>query len=679
MKFKLKADFKPTGDQPEAIKKLTNYFLKKDGPWVVLLGVTGSGKTFSVAHLIQKLQLPTLVISHNKTLAAQLYQEFKEFFPQNGVGYFVSYYDYYQPEAYMPQTDTYIAKETDVNDEIEKLRLEATSQILSRKDMVVIASVSCIYNLGSPEQYQRRVLELKVGQKIGFEKLLSSLVTLFYRRSKMELSRGLFRVRGERVEIYPSYLDKVIKISMKGDQVEQIATRPVFESKQKELEKVFIFPAKHYIADEKIVNKAFGQIREDLKLQTQRLKKAGRELEANRLHQRVNYDLEMIKEMGYVNGIENYSRYFDGRLPGEPPSTLLEYFWHQYGDKFLIVIDESHMTVPQIRGMYRGDQARKQTLIDFGFRLPSALDNRPLKFDEFLERVPQALFLSATPNEWEIEKSKNKVVEQMIRPTGVMDPEVEVRSSEGQIQDLIEEVLKRKEKKERVLVTTLTKRTAEELSRYLSEYQPEVETPGVNDKKHRVLSSGGKILVQYLHSDVDTLERTEILADLRKGSYDVIVGVNLLREGLDLPEVSLVAVLDADQPGFLRSRTALIQTMGRAARNTAGLVIFYADEKTPAIKQAMSEAKRRRRIQLDYNLKHNITPKTIQKPIRDRLVEKKEEEKVDEEGLTPGEAKKLIKKLHRRMREMARELEFEKAAKTRDQVINLRKKFDLEI
>lgn len=719
MKFKLKADFKPTGDQPQAIQKLTDYFTppgsartilnKPGGPSVVLLGVTGSGKTFSVAQLIQNIQLPTLVISHNKTLAAQLYQEFKDFFPDNGVAYFVSYYDYYQPEAYMPQTDTYIAKETDVNEEIEKLRLEATSQILSRRDVVVVASVSCIYNLGSPSQYQKRVFEISKNQKIVFNDFLSSLIALHYRRSKIELNRGEFRVRGERVEIYPPYGDEIVKVVLDKGQVNSLTTRPIFETKQTELEKIFLFPGKHYLADEAIVNQAFNQIKEDLSVQVKFLEKQGKDLEANRIRQRVNYDLEMIREMGYVSGIENYSRYFDGRLPGEPPSTLIDFFWHQYQDKFLIVIDESHMTVPQIRGMYRGDRARKQALIDFGFRLPSALDNRPLKFEEFLKKVPRSLFLSATPNDWEIIRSENRVVEQLIRPTGVIDPEVEVRPAEGQIQDLIKEISVRKEKKERVLITTLTKRTAEELSRYLSEVgqkhtgsvlfdsaQGKLYSPGVEEDKDRIgkkilcvnrcshpvcESTSKSIRVQYLHADVDTLERTDILADLRRGEYDVIVGVNLLREGLDLPEVSLVAILDADQRGFLRSKTALIQTMGRAARNTAGRVIFYADEESPAMKEAIAESERRRRIQMDYNRKHGITPKTVQKPIRDRLIEKKneEEELVDEESLTPLDAKKLVKKLKRQMRESARELNFEKAAQIRDRIKALKERFDLQV
>jgi len=662
MKFQLRAAYQPTGDQPEAIKKLTQIF-REGKPFAVLLGVTGSGKTFTVAHLIQNLQKPTLVISHNKTLAAQLYQEFKEYFPQNAVSYFVSYYDYYQPEAYIPQTDTYIAKETDINEEIDKLRLQATSQIFSRQDVIVVASVSCIYNLGSPLQYQRRILSLKKGQKINQEKLAYSLISLYYQRTRLEFRRGNFRFRGESIEIYPPYEDKIIRIDWQQDRIKKISRRNVFGVKEKEEREIFLYPAKHYLADPETLEIAFAQIREDLRIRLNELKKLGKDLEAHRLKERVNYDLEMIKEMGYVNGIENYSRYFDGRLPGEPPNTLLDYFSYQYQDDFLVIIDESHMTIPQLRGMYRGDKARKEVLIDFGFRLPSCLDNRPLKFQEFLKRLPRALFVSATPNHWEIKKSQGRVVEQLIRPTGVVDPKVEVRSSQNQIEDLIREILKRKEKNERVLVTTLTKKMAEELSVFLADYQ----------------HAGAEIKVQYLHSDIDTLKRTDILADLRKGGYDVIVGVNLLREGLDLPEVSLVAILDADKQGFLRSKTALIQTMGRAARNTAGLVILYADEQSSAMKQAIAEVERRRRIQEAYNKKHGLIPKTIVKPIRPPMVEKKEEEEICPEGLTPGEAKKLTKKLNRQMRQYARLLEFEKAAKIRDKIEKLKKKFDLKI
>lgn len=661
MDLRVFSDYKPTGDQPQAIERLSAGF-DKGYPSQVLLGVTGSGKTFTVANVIQNLQLPTLIISHNKTLAAQLYQEFKEFFPHNAVSYFVSYYDYYQPEAYVPRTDTYIAKEAEINEEIDKLRLAATSNIFSRNDVIVVASVSCIYNIGSPAQYQNRVLGIQKGKKITQEELLPLLVGLYYQRSRMDFARGNFRIRGDVLEIYPSYSDEIIRIVWEGDKISKITTRDFFGTGEEELDRYFLYPAKHYLADQSILKVAFSQIREDLKTRLAELRKQKKILEATRLEQRVTYDLEMIKEMGYVNGIENYSRYFDGRMAGDPPFSLLDYFCYQYKQNFLVVVDESHMTVPQVRGMYRGDLARKSTLIDFGFRLPSCLDNRPLKFDEFLSRVPRSLFISATPDDWEIEKSKHRVVEQLIRPTGLVDPEVDVRPIDGQITDLVKEILDRKKKKERVLVTTLTKKMAEELSAYLS------------DSKN----TGEEISVNYLHADVQTLERTDILADLRKGKYDVIVGINLLREGLDLPEVSLVVILDADKQGFLRSRTSLIQTMGRAARNLAGKVILYADEETLAIKQAISEVERRRAIQVDYNQKHNITPRTVEKPIRERLIKKEEkEETVNEKELTPGDAKKYVAKLNRQMREYARSLDFEKAAKMRDRIVSIKKRFNL--
>jgi len=673
MEFKLEAPYKPAGDQPQAIEKLTAG-VKNGFPYQVLLGVTGSGKTHTIANVIQNTQKPTLVISHNKTLAAQLYQEFKEYFPDNAVSYFVSYYDYYQPESYIPQTDTYIAKDADINEEIDKLRLLATSHIFSRNDVIVVASVSCIYNLGSPESYQNRITHIFQNQKIKREDLLYQFVSLYYQRSRLEFERGNFRVRGEIVEIYPSYSDEIIKIVWKDDVIEKVTTRPIIEGKEIELENYFLYPAKHYLADKEIVDSAFKQIKADLRIRLDQLKKEGKDLEANRLNQRVNYDLEMIKEVGYVNGIENYSRYFDGRSPGDPPFTLLDYFRYQFKDNFLVVVDESHMTIPQIRGMYHGDSSRKKTLVDFGFRLPSALDNRPLNFKEFLERVPQAIFLSATPDEWEIERAKsvaqkdeNKVhggvVEQLIRPTGLIDPEVEVRPTEGQVKDLIKEILIRKKRGERVLVTTLTKRMAEDLSSYLA------------DSKN----TGETILVNYLHADVDTLQRTDILADLRRGVYDVIVGINLLREGLDLPEVSLVAILDADKQGFLRSKVALIQTMGRTARNVLGKVIMYADERTDAMNGAINEVNRRREVQIKYNQEHNITPKTISKPIRDALVEKiEEEEEMDISGMTPKDAKKLVAKLNKQMREYARIFEFERAAKLRDKILDLKKQFNLE-
>ncbi len=660
MDFRLHSDYQPTGDQPQAIEKLTAG-TEAGLPAQVLVGVTGSGKTYTVANLIQNTQKPTLVISHNKTLAAQLYQEFKEYFPDNAVSYFVSYYDYYQPEAYIPQTDTYIAKDADINEEIDKLRLLATSHIFSRKDVIVVASVSCIYNIGSPDQYRNRILHLFKGQELKREDFLYSMVSLYYQRSRLEFSRGFFRVRGEVVEIYPSYSDEIIKITWEGNKVVGISSRPVIEGKEIEMDSYFLYPAKHYLADKGIMDQAFRQIRQDLKIRLDQLKKEGRDLEANRLSQRVTYDLEMIKEVGYVNGIENYSRYFDNRLPGDPPYSLLDYFKHEYKDDFLVVIDESHMTVPQIRGMHHGDQSRKRTLIDFGFRLPSALDNRPLNFEEFLKRVPQAIFVSATPDEWEIQKSENRVVEQLIRPTGLVDPVVEVRPISGQVNDLIKEILERKKKGERVLVTTLTKRMAEDLSTYLA------------DPEH----TAEPILVHYLHADVDTLERTDILADLRRGTYDVIVGINLLREGLDLPEVSLVAILDADKQGFLRSKVSLIQTMGRAARNSAGKVILYADFETQAMKEALAEVNRRRKIQMEYNEKNGIVPKTISKPIREALVIQEEEVELDVSAMTPADARVEVKKLNKQMREYAKILEFERAAQIRNRIEDLRIRFNL--
>jgi len=618
--------------------------------------------TFTVANVIQNTQKPTLVISHNKTLAAQLYQEFKEYFPDNAVSYFVSYYDYYQPESYIPQTDTYIAKDADINEEIDKLRLLATSHIFSRNDVIVVASVSCIYNLGSPQSYQNRITHIFKNQTVKREDLLYQFVSLYYQRSRLEFERGNFRVRGEIVEIYPSYSDEIIKIVWKDNEIEKITTRSIIEGKEIELENYFLYPAKHYLADKEIVNSAFKQIKADLRIRLDQLKKEGKDLEVNRLNQRVNYDLEMIKEVGYVNGIENYSRYFDGRSPGDPPFTLLDYFNYQFKNNFLVVVDESHMTIPQIRGMYNGDSSRKKTLVDFGFRLPSALDNRPLNFREFLQRVPQAVFVSATPSDWELSRSRS-TVEQLIRPTGLVDPEVEVRPTEGQVNDLIKEIIIRKKRGERVLVTTLTKRLAEDLSTYLS------------DPKN----TGETILVNYLHADVDTLQRTDILADLRRGTYDVIVGINLLREGLDLPEVSLVAILDADKQGFLRSKVSLIQTMGRTARNVLGKVIMYADERTDAMNGAINEVNRRREVQIKYNQDHGITPKTISKPIRDALVEKvEEEEELDISGMTPKDAKKLVAKLNKQMREYAKIFEFERAAKLRDNILKIKKDFNLE-
>jgi len=668
VEFKLKAPYSPTGDQPQAIEKLTKG-VKDNLPHQVLLGVTGSGKTYTIANLIENVQKPTLVISHNKTLAAQLYQEFREFFPKNGVGFFISYYDYYLPEAYIPQTDTYIAKETDVNEEIDRLRLEATSLLSSRKDVIIVASVSCIYNIGSPVEYSRNILELKVGQKISQKELARKLVDLFYENNRWEVGRGVFRRRGDLVEIGLAYKEEILEVEFSEGEIIGLSLKKLFSDQKIEEQSFFVYPAKHYIADPDVLGQAFTQIEKDLNKRLAELKKEGQLLEAQRLEQRVNYDLEMIHEVGYVSGIENYSRYFDNRSPGDPPNTLIDFYKHAFGDDFLVVIDESHITVPQIRGMYLGDKSRKQTLIDFGFRLPACLDNRPMKLPEFLDLVPQTVYISATPAEWEIKKSDFRVVEQLVRPTGLTEPEVAVRPTGDQVQDLIKEILKRKKKKERVLVTTLTKRLAEDLSVYLS------------DTKN---TQGKEILIHYLHADVAALERVKILADLRRGKYDVIVGVNLLREGLDLPEVSLVAILDADSRGFLRSKTSLIQTMGRAARNSAGEVILYADERTNAMVEAIAEVERRRRIQLDYNKKYKITPKTIKKPIRKGIVRSgfkknkfgKGDLFSDPESMTPKDISFEIRVLKRKMGELAAALEFEAAAKVRDQIKKLEEWLD---
>jgi excinuclease ABC subunit B len=660
--FKLHSHYKPTGDQPQAIESLLS-----GGKNQVLMGVTGSGKTFTMANVIAKLQKPTLIISHNKTLAAQLYQEFKEFFPKNAVSYFVSYYDYYQPEAYIPQSDTYIEKETDINEEIDKLRLAATTNLLTRKDAIIIASVSCIYNLGNPVEYAKSILSLKVGQQIKRNDLLLKLNDLQYVRNDFSFVRGSYRLRGDIIDIYPAYEDRAIRIKQTGNKIENINYfDPLTGSSiNYELLTINLFPAKHFQPNKELYKKAFEEIRQDLEAQVARLKAQSKILEAHRLQQRVTYDLEMITELGYVNGIENYSRYFDGRNPGDAPFSLLDYFPSDY----LTIIDESHITVPQIRGMYNGDRARKQTLIDFGFRLPSALDNRPLRFEEFLRRIDQAIYVSATPNDWEISQAENKIVEQVIRPTGLVDPKVTVRPTTGQIGDLELEIEKRIKNKQRVLVTTLTKRMAEDLANYLKEH---------NFKVH------------YLHSDIDTLERLDVLSDLRKGVYDVVVGINLLREGLDLPEVSLVAILDADKEGFLRSRTSLIQTMGRAARHVEGEVIMYADRLTDSMKAAIEEVERRRNIQLKYNHEHHITPQSITKAIRERIVEKSTEPIITLDPkqilktknmldvadvdmklvnqLTPEDKSKLLKLMTRQMNVAAKQLNFELAARVRDRI-----------
>ena len=664
--FKLHSPYKPTGDQPQAIANLVQG-LNKDQRHQVLLGVTGSGKTFTVANVIQAVQKPTLIISHNKTLAAQLYQEFKEYFSENAVSYFVSYYDYYQPEAYIPQTDTYIEKETNINAEIDKLRLATTTNLLTRKDTIVISSVSCIYNLGSPAEYGKSILELAPRLKVTRPQVTMRLNDLQYTRSDYDFHRGTYRVRGDVIDIYPAYEDICIRITHQLDKIIKLEKlNPLTgELINWQTDKLVIYPAKHYIAPKDNLPQVFNQIGNDLELQVNYLQKNDKPLEAHRLRQRVTYDLEMIRELGYVNGIENYSRYFDGRKVGDPPYSLLDYFTTS---DYLLIIDESHMTVPQIRGMYHGDQSRKKTLIDYGFRLPAALDNRPLRFDEFMRRMGQTIYVSATPNDWEISQSQGRIVEQLIRPTGLVDPQVLVLPTKDQIQDLISRIQKLVSKHQRVLVTTLTKRMAEDLTEYLKEKN---------------------IKVQYLHSDVETLERLDILADLRTGAYDVVVGINLLREGLDLPEVSLVAILDADKEGFLRSRTSLIQTMGRAARHVDGAVVMYADQITDSMRHAISEVTRRRQAQIEYNNLHKITPQPIVKAVRERIVDKVDSETIKlnpqdilkgraldtsdidvsrVNQLVPSDRTMLIKLMTKQMNVSAKQLDFETAAKIRDKI-----------
>ncbi|MBI3103748.1 excinuclease ABC subunit UvrB [Candidatus Daviesbacteria bacterium] len=666
--FKIISDFQPTGDQPQAIEKLVNG-LNKGERHQVLLGVTGSGKTFTMANVIQKVQKPTLVISHNKTLAGQLTQEFRSLFPHNAVEYFVSYYDYYQPEAYVPQSDTYIEKETEINEEIEKLRLSATTSLMTRQDVIVVASVSAIYNLGSPVEYGGAVLELKEGVKVGFQAILKMLSKIHYSRNDVDFKRSTYRVRGDTLDIYPSYSDSGYRVQFLADRIEKVShLDPLTGSTTPTSQTVTIYPAKHYIASESRFEGALKQIEEDLRFRIKELRKQNKLIEAQRLEQRTYYDLEMIKEFGYCNGIENYSRYFDGRKSGEPPFTLMEYFPASSASprggpaggpkNYLIIIDESHITLPQLRGMYNGDRSRKETLVEFGFRLPSALDNRPLRYEEFSRKINQAIYVSATPDEYELSLAgKDNVAEQLIRPTGILDPQVFVRPTKGQIEDVIKEVLGRVEKGERVLITTLTKRMAEDLSDYLK------------DKG---------IKVNYLHSDIKTLERSDILNSLRMGEYDVIVGINLLREGLDLPEVTLVIILDADKEGFLRSKTSLIQTMGRAARNVGGEVIMYADNMTRSMKAAIDEVERRRKYQMDYNKKHNITPKSIEKALRERLIEQVEEleetlgkKELTVEDIPVKEREKMVKNLEAQMRQAAEILDFEEAAKLRDQIKEL--------
>ncbi len=651
--FRLNTEFTPRGDQPQAIAKLVEG-LRKGYDFQTLLGATGTGKTFTMAAVIAEVQRPALVIAHNKTLAAQLCQEFRAFFPENAVQYFISYYDYYQPEAYIPQTDTYIEKTASINDEIDRLRHAATQAVLERRDVVVVASVSCIYGLGSPQEYLRSIVTVKRGDILDPRELAMRLVELQYVRSDMVLGRGTFRIRGDVIDVQPADEELVTRIELFGDEVERIYEYdPLKGEIIAELERATFFPATHYVTPWDRLDQIIEQIREELEQQVRYFESQGRLLEAQRIRQRTEMDIEMMRELGYCNGIENYSRYFDGRKPGEPPYTLLDYF----PDDFIVFIDESHQTVPQLHGMYNGDLQRKKTLVEYGFRLPSAMDNRPLRFEEFLERVNQVIFVSATPGPFERKVSK-QIVEQIIRPTGLVDPEIIVRPTAGQIDDLVSEIRRRIERDERVLVTTLTKKMAEDLTEYLQELG---------------------IRVQYLHSDVQTLERAEILRDLRLGVYDVVVGVNLLREGLDLPEVSLVAVLDADKEGFLRSETALIQTIGRAARNKFGQVILYADRITGSMQRAIDETNRRRQIQLEYNRQHGIEPETVRKEVREtvrayRVAEEREAYRVvDTDRVAFEDLPLVINKLEQEMREAAKALEFERAAILRDEIQRLRR------
>lgn len=661
-RFKLVSEFKPKGDQPKAIDQLSEAILK-GVRHQVLLGVTGSGKTFTMANVIERVQKPTLVISHNKTLAAQLYGEFKELFPENAVEFFVSYYDYYQPEAYIPSTDTYIEKDTQINENIDKMRHSATRSLLERNDVIIVASVSCIYGLGSPEAYHGMLLYLEKGMEISREEILSKLVEIQYERNDMDFHRGTFRVRGDVIEVFPAHEEKyAIRIQLFGDEIEAINEIDPLRGKiLQPLEKVPIYPNSHYVTFPDRMAIAIQKIREELNERVQWFKSQNRLVEAQRLEQRTNFDLEMLQELGYCQGIENYSRHLTGRRPGEPPPVLLDY----YPKDYLLFIDESHVTIPQLIGMYRGDRSRKETLVEYGFRLPSALDNRPLRFEEFEGRVHQVVYVSATPGDYEIKKSQGRIVEQIIRPTGLSDPSLEVRPAKNQVDDLLKEIQKKVEKKERVLITTLTKRMAEDLTEYYSDLG---------------------IRVKYLHSDIDTLDRVEIIRDLRLGKFDVLIGINLLREGLDLPEVSLVAILDADKEGFLRSEKSLIQTFGRAARNVNGQVILYADKVTGAMDQAILETNRRRKIQEEYNKKHRITPQTVKKSIRNILSSIYEADYYTvpivsdrREGYgSIKEIPKIIQELTMEMKEAARRLEFERAAELRDRIQRL-KEVELKI
>ncbi|GAA0352383.1 excinuclease ABC subunit UvrB [Alkalibacterium iburiense] len=655
--FKLKSLYQPSGDQPEAVKKLVKG-IKENQKEQVLLGATGTGKTFTMSNVIQEVNKPTLVMAHNKTLAGQLYTEFKEFFPENAVEYFVSYYDYYQPEAYVPSTDTFIEKDASINDEIDKLRHSATSALLERRDVIVVASVSCIYGLVNPADYKEHVLSLRSGMEISREALLTRLVEMQFERNDIDFQRGRFRVRGDIVEIFlASRESEAVRVEFFGDEIDRIREVDVLTGEVKaDLSHVAVFPATHFVSNDEQTRSAIDSIQKELKVRLEELRKDNKLLEAQRLEQRTNYDIEMMMEMGYCSGIENYSRHLDGRKPGEAPYTLLDFF----PKDSLFIIDESHMTMPQIKGMYNGDRARKQQLIDHGFRLPSALDNRPLRLEEFEERVPQITYVSATPADYEVDRS-SQIVEQIIRPTGLLDPIVEVRPIKGQIDDIIEEINQRVEKNERVFITTLTKKMSEDLTDYLKEVG---------------------IKVAYLHSDVKTLERTQIIRDLRVGKYDVLIGINLLREGLDVPEVSLVTILDADKEGFLRSTRSLIQTIGRAARNENGRVIMYADRITDSMRSAIDETERRREIQEAYNEKHGITPQTIKKEVRDLIkistaVEEEEKDLSEEtiKQLSRQERLELIETMELEMRQAAKDLNFEKAADLRDVVMELKTKY----
>ena len=655
--FELVSEYKPTGDQPQAIKELVARF-KEGNQCETLLGVTGSGKTFTMANVIAQLNKPTLIIAHNKTLAAQLYGEFKEFFPNNAVEYFVSYYDYYQPEAYVPSSDTYIAKDSAINDEIDKLRLSATSSLSERKDVIIVSSVSCIYGIGSPKDYQNMIISLRPGMEKDRDEVARELIDIQYDRNDMDFHRGTFRVRGDVLEIFPAdYTDTAVRVEFFGDEIDRITEINVLTGETKcQLNHIAIFPASHYVVPMEQIKKAAIHIEEELEERVTYFKSEDKLLEAQRISERTNFDMEMLKETGFCSGIENYSRHLSGLEPGQAPYTLMDYF----GDDYLIIVDESHKTVPQIRGMYAGDRSRKTTLVDYGFRLPSALDNRPLNFEEFESKIDQILFVSATPGEYE-EQHELLRAEQIIRPTGLLDPMVEVRPVEGQIDDLVSEVNKEVEKGNKILITTLTKRMAEELTDYMKDLG---------------------IRVKYLHSDIDTLERTQIIRDMRLNVFDVLVGINLLREGLDIPEITLVAILDADKEGFLRSETSLIQTIGRAARNVEGHVIMYADVMTDSMKMAIDETMRRRSVQEEYNKEHHITPQTVKKAVRDLIsisksvAETEEKLEKDPESMSRKELEKLIKEVEKKMRKAAADLNFEAAAGLRDKMVELKKNLE---